>query len=183
MTARNELLFSADELKQIIERETPCPETSLARTPFPQKATSNGTRVGGVEVVKTACSHNCYDTCGVLAFVKNGRLLKVEGDPDHPITRGTLCVKAYTYPQRIYSEERIKYPLLRTGKRGEGKFTRISWEEAFDHISKKLSKIKQKYGSEALVEYCYSGNREFLAKSISGRFLNLFGASRLVGSF
>lgn len=183
MAARNRLLFSPRELKRIIERETPRPEISLARTPLPEKTTAHGAKVEGIEVVKTACSHNCYDTCGMLAFVKNGRVLKVVGDPDHPITRGTLCVKAYTYPQRIYSDERIKYPLLRTGKRGEGKFTRISWEEAFDYIAKKLSKIRQHYGAEALVEYCYSGNREFLAKGISGRFLNLFGASKLVGSF
>lgn len=180
MTKRN---FTAEEIRQIIERETPRPGISLARTPLPTKTTWNGKVIDGVKVVKTACSHNCYDTCGVLAYVKDGKVIKMEGDPDHPITRGTLCVKGYAYPQRINSPDRLKYPLMRTGERGEGKFKRISWEQAWDYICEKLTKIRDTYGSEAFVEYCYSGNREFLGKAISGRFAHLFGASKLVGSF
>ncbi len=183
MALKTKAAFPDERVRQIIEDETPRPAVSLARTPLPKKTTVNGTTVEGVKVIKTACSHNCYDTCGVLAYVKDGRLLKLEGDPDHPITRGTLCVKTYTYPRRVHSDDRVKYPLMKTGKRGEGKFKRISWDEALDHICKKLVRVREKYGSEALVEYCYSGNREFLGKNVSGRFLNLFGASKLVGSF
>lgn len=175
--------FTLKEIEDIIKKETPPPCTSLAKTPLPTFTTLKNAVVDDVKVIKTACSRNCYDTCGVLAFVKDGKLIKVEGDPDHPINRGTLCVKAYAYPQSVYNPERIKYPMLRTGARGEGKFERISWDKAFDYICEKLTKIRDKYGSEALVEYLYSGNREFLAKNIAGRFLNLFGASKLVGSF
>lgn len=134
-------------------------------------------------VVKTICPRNCFDTCSVLAYVKDGRMLKVEGDPDHPITRGHLCVKANTYVQRTYHKDRIQYPLLRTGKRGRSEFKRVSWDEAFDYLVDKLDYCKKKWGGESLVEYVYSGNREFLAKTVSGRFLNLFGSSKLVGSF
>lgn len=172
-----------ERVRGILESELAPPCTSLARTPLPTWTTLNGEVVKDVQAIKTACSHNCYDSCGVIAYVKDGKLLKVEGDPDHPIARGTLCVKTYTYPRRVHSEERIKYPLMRTGERGEGKFKRITWDQAFDHICKQLTSIRNKYGSEALVEYIYSGNREFLGKNISGRFLNLFGASKLVGSF
>lgn len=175
--------FTPAEIEALIQRETPPPGVSLAKTPLPTTTTWNGTTVDNVRVVKTACSRNCYDTCGVLAVVKDGKLIKVEGDPDHPISRGTLCVKGYAYPQRVNSPDRIKYPLLRTGARGEGKFKRISWDQAYDYIGDKLTKVRDTYGSEALVEYIYSGNREFLGKQISGRFLNLFGASKLVGSF
>ncbi|MFO0753138.1 MAG: molybdopterin-dependent oxidoreductase [Thermodesulfovibrionales bacterium] len=185
MASKNKRAFSVEneKVRDILDKELAPPCTSMARTPLPTWTTLNSEVVEGVKAIKTACSHNCYDTCGVIAYVKGGKLLKVEGDPDHPVTRGTLCVKTYTYPRRVHSDERIKYPMMRTGQRGEGKFKRITWDEAFDHICKKLTAVREKYGSEALVEYLYSGNREFLGKNISGRFLNLFGASKLVGSF
>ncbi len=175
--------FSAEEIRDLVVREVPPAGISLARTPLPTKTTWEDRTVEVDRVVKTACSRNCYDTCGILAYVKDGRLLKVEGDPDHPINRGTLCVKGYTYPQRVHSPDRVRHPLLRTGERGEGRFRRVSWEEAFDWICERLHALRERWGSEAFMEYLYSGNREFLAKQVSGRFLALFGASKLVGSF
>ncbi|HHW61764.1 MAG TPA: molybdopterin-dependent oxidoreductase [Syntrophomonadaceae bacterium] len=142
-----------------------------------------GEQVIADRVVKTACPHNCYDTCGVIAYVKDEKVIKVEGDPDHPITRGSLCLKGYANVQKINSPDRVKYPLLRVGERGEGKFKRISWDEAFDYMVEKITNIRDQYGSEALVEYGYSGNREHMAKTVSSRFLGLFGATKLVGSF
>lgn len=134
-------------------------------------------------VVKTACPHNCYDTCGLLVYVKDEKVIKIEGDPGHPITKGHLCLKGFANVEKINSPDRVKYPLLRVGERGEGKFKRISWEEAMDYMVEKIGKIRDTYGSEALMEYGYSGNREHMAKAVSGRFLNLFGATKLVGSF
>lgn len=142
-----------------------------------------GKKIIADRVVKTACPHNCYDTCGMLAYIKDEKVIKIEGDPDHPITRGHLCLKGYANVQKINSPDRVKYPLLRIGERGEGKFKRISWEEAMDYMVDKITTMKDKYGSESLVEYGYSGNREHMAKAVSGRFLNLFGATKLVGSF
>ncbi len=135
------------------------------------------------EVRKTVCPRNCFDTCGLLAYVKDGKLLKIEGDPDHPITKGHLCAKGTLYARRTNHKDRIKYPLMRVGKRGEGDFKRITWDEAFDYIVDKLKFCKKKYGGESIVEYIYSGNREFLAKTVADRCLNLIGASKLVGSF
>lgn len=142
-----------------------------------------GKKVVADRVVKTACPHNCYDTCGVLAYIKDEKVIKIEGDPDHPITRGHLCLKGYANVQKINSPDRVKYPLLRIGERGEGKFKRISWDEAFDYMVDKMTTMRDKYGSESFVEYGYSGNREHMGKAVSGRFLNLFGATKLVGSF
>lgn len=135
------------------------------------------------KVAKTACSRNCFDTCGLVVYLKNGRAVKVEGDPDHPITRGHICAKANTYLRRTYHKDRIQYPMLRTGKRGDREFKRVSWDDAYDFLIDKLTYCKKKWGGESLVEYIYSGNREFLAKAVAGRFLNLFGSSKLVGSF
>lgn len=142
-----------------------------------------GDKVIADRVVKTACPHNCYDTCGVLAYVKDEKVIKLEGDPDHPVTKGRLCLKGYANVQKINSPDRVKYPLMRVGERGQGKFRRVSWDEALNYIVEKLNEIKEQFGSEAVVEYGYSGNREHMAKAVSARFLNLFGATKLVGSF
>lgn len=136
----------------------------------------------GYEIIKTACPRNCYDTCGVHIYVKNGVAVKVEGDPDHPVTRGHLCLKTKAILHRTYSPDRVKYPLKRVGARGEGKFTRISWDEAWDTLVKRLTEVRDKYGSEAVMEYKYSGSHEMLGKAIGQRFLNLFGATNLVGT-
>ena len=134
-------------------------------------------------VVKTACPHNCYDTCGFLAYIKDEKVIKVAGDPDHPITRGHLCLKGYANVQKINSPDRVKYPMLRVGERGEGKFKRISWDEAFDWMTEKMTMLRDTYGPASFCEYLYSGNREHMIKAASSRFHNLFGSSKLVGSF
>lgn len=136
----------------------------------------------GYDVVKTACPRNCYTTCGLLVHVKDGRAIKVQGDPDHPITKGHICTKMHTAIQRTYSPDRIKYPLKRVGEKGEGKFLRISWDEAWDILVNRLTEIKERYGSEALMEYKYSGSHELVGKEIAHRFFNLFGSTELVGT-
>ncbi|MBQ1407958.1 MAG: molybdopterin-dependent oxidoreductase, partial [Eubacterium sp.] len=142
-----------------------------------------GKKVIADRVVKTACPHNCYDTCGELVYVKDEKVIKIEGNPEHPITKGHLCLKGFANVQKINSPDRVKYPLLRVGERGEGKFKRITWDEAMDWMVEKIQGIVKEYGPEALIEYCYSGNREHMAKSVAGRLWNLMGTSKLVGSF
>ena len=142
-----------------------------------------GKKVIADRVVKTCCPHNCYDTCGELVYVKDEKVIKIEGDPDHPITKGHLCLKGFANVQKINSPDRVKYPLMRTGERGGGKFRRVTWDEAMDWMVEKIRSIQDRYGPEAILEYCYSGNREHMAKSVAGRLWNLMGASKLVGSF
>ena len=142
-----------------------------------------GKKVIADRVVKTCCPHNCYDTCGELVYIKDEKVIKIEGNPEHPITKGHLCLKGFANVQKINSEERVKYPLLRIGERGEGKFKRITWDEAMDYMVEKIQAIVESHGPEAIVEYCYSGNREHLAKAVAARLWNLMGASKLVGSF
>ena len=81
-------------------------------------------------VVRAACPHDCPDTCAMLVTVEDGRAVSVRGDPDHPFTRGGLCVKVNNYEQRVYSPDRVLHPLMRSGSKGSGKFERISWDEA-----------------------------------------------------
>jgi anaerobic selenocysteine-containing dehydrogenase len=88
--------------------------------------------------------------CGIYAIVRNGRFVGIEGMKEAPLNRGKNCPKAHAAPQWVYSPQRLRYPMKRTGLRGEGKFQRISWDEALDIISSKLKEQKEKYGPESL---------------------------------
>jgi anaerobic selenocysteine-containing dehydrogenase len=88
--------------------------------------------------------------CGIYAIVKDGKLIRVEGMKESPLNRGRNCPKAHAAAQWVYSPQRLKYPLLRVGKRGDGKFEKISWDQAIDHIAAKLKEQKEKYGPESL---------------------------------
>jgi anaerobic selenocysteine-containing dehydrogenase len=108
----------------------------------------------GVEVVRMgawSAGPGCHGGCGVKLYIKDGRLIKVEGDEEHPYLQGRLCPRALALTQYIYHPDRLRYPLKRVGERGEGRWQRISWEEAFDICVHKMLEIKQKYGAEAMV--------------------------------
>jgi anaerobic selenocysteine-containing dehydrogenase len=137
----------------------------------------------GLIKVKTVCPRNCFDTCSVVATVQDGKIIRIEGDPDHPITKGHLCAKGYAYLQRVYSPDRVKYPMKRIGERGKGKFIRVSWDEAMAEIASRLKALREEYCGEALVEYKYGGHRDLVAPLVAARFLNLFGATALGGTF
>ncbi|MBF0531064.1 MAG: molybdopterin-dependent oxidoreductase, partial [Deltaproteobacteria bacterium] len=87
-----------------------------------------------IEYHRSVCPHDCPDTCGLLVGVENGKVISVQGDPDHPFTRGVICSKTQNYPGRLYSPLRVKHPLRRIGPKGSGKFERITWDEALDEI-------------------------------------------------
>jgi thiosulfate reductase/polysulfide reductase chain A len=100
--------------------------------------------------ISTMCEM-CVWRCGVLARVKDGRVVKLEGNPDHPHSRGKLCARGQSGLMNTYDPDRVLFPLVRTGKRGEGKFRQATWEEALDIVAENMSQIKQKYGPEAMV--------------------------------
>jgi anaerobic selenocysteine-containing dehydrogenase len=100
------------------------------------------------KIVNTTCK-GCHGGCGVLVTVENGAITHIEGNPDTP-TRGTMCSKGLSSIQHINHPDRLKYPLKRTGKRGEGKWQRISWEEALDTIAAKMKESQEKYGKSSV---------------------------------
>ncbi len=101
----------------------------------------------------------CHGGCGVKLFVKDGRVLKVEGDENHPYNRGRLCPRVEALTQYMYHPDRVTHPLKRAGERGEGKWARISWDEAYDTIEKKLKDIRNKYGAESVI-FCQGTGRD-----------------------
>ena len=137
------------------------------------------------KVVHTVCSHDCPDACGVLVTVEDGRATRVQGDPSHPVTRGFLCAKVTKYLDRVYSPDRVLYPMRRSAPKGQGKgdvtdFTRISWDEALDEISRRFKQISDEFGPEAILPYSYAGNMGLLSYSgMAHRFFYRLGASQL----
>ncbi|MDL2060180.1 molybdopterin-dependent oxidoreductase [Mesosutterella sp. AGMB02718] len=124
------------------------------------------------KIVKTSC-RACIHNCGVLAHVRNGRVVKVEGNPEFPMSKGTLCAKGLAGVWALYNPNRNKYPLIRVGRRGENKWKRISWKEAIDIIAKKLMEARRKWGAESvLVSTGGGGNPAFRGVR---RFANTFG--------
>jgi anaerobic selenocysteine-containing dehydrogenase len=132
-----------------------------------------------VHTVRGACPHDCPDTCALITTVENGVAISVKGDPDHPPTHGTLCAKVSRYPERTYHADRLLHPLKRVGKKGEGKFVRVSWSEALDDIAARLKTIAAR-NPEAIVPYSYAGTMGLVqGESMAARFFHKLGASFL----
>jgi anaerobic selenocysteine-containing dehydrogenase len=135
------------------------------------------------KVVHAACPHDCPDACGVLITVEDGRATKIQGDPEHPVTRGFLCAKVAKYVDRVYSPDRVLYPLRRRAKKGTGgfeAFERITWDQALDEIVQRFREISGKFGSEAILPYSYGGTLGTLnGSTMDRRFFHRLGASQL----
>ncbi len=130
-------------------------------------------------IVHAACPHDCPDTCAMLVTVRDGRATEVRGDPDHPNTAGVLCTKVSRYVERVYHPDRLLYPLKRIGSKGEGRFERISWDEALSTIAARLKAIAQR-DARAILPYSYAGTMGAVqGESMAMRFFNRLGASQL----
>jgi len=157
------------------------------------------------QVVHAACPHDCPDACGVLITVEDGRATKIQGDPEHPVTRGFLCAKVAKYLDRVYSPERVLYPMRRVAPKGPvagqrscaphdrvedpvpheqspraQTWRRISWAEALDEIASRFRAITSEFGSEAILPYSFGGTLGALnGASMDRRFFHRLGASQL----
>jgi anaerobic selenocysteine-containing dehydrogenase len=130
-------------------------------------------------LVRATCPHDCPDTCALLVTVEDGVATEVKGDPDHPTTAGVLCTKVSRYVDRTYHPERLLHPMRRVGKKGEGKFERISWEQALDEIAARLAPIAAR-DPQAILPYSYCGTMGLVqGEAMAMRFFNKLGASFL----
>src|SRR3954452_12481195 len=133
-----------------------------------------------LQVRRSVCPHDCPDACGMLAHVRDGKIVRVAGDPDHPVTRGAICGKAARYVERIYSPDRVLYPQRRVGPKGSGWFERVSWDEALDTIAERLHGVVRDHGAEAILPYSFAGTMGITSiASMDRRFFHKLGASRL----
>ncbi len=132
-------------------------------------------------MVRAACPHDCPDTCAMLVTVdEDGRATHVTGDPDHPITAGFLCGKVSNYLDRVYADDRLLQPLIRTGAKGAGEFREASWDQALDTVAAGIRATIDEHGGESVLPYSYMGSQGFVQGELMGtRLMNALGASAL----
>ena len=122
--------------------------------------------------VYTAC-RACIANCGVIAHVKNGQVVKIEGNPADPMSKGRMCAKGLSGINALYHPNRNKYPLVRVGKRGEGRWKRVTWDQAIDTVAHMLMEVREKYGAEAVFGSTGGGGNPEVWSA--ARFCNIFG--------
>ena len=128
---------------------------------------------------KTICPLDCPDSCALIATVKDNQVVSLSGDPDHPYTRGMICRKMNRYPERLNAPARLLYPQIRVGRKGAGEFRRISWDEAWQRLTEKISRTVTEFGGQSILPYCYAGNMGLVNRYAGFPLFHKLGASRL----
>ncbi|MBI5740224.1 MAG: molybdopterin-dependent oxidoreductase [Nitrospirae bacterium] len=125
----------------------------------------------GIQSYRSVC-RICHGGCGALLYVQDGKLIKVKGDPESPLSRGWMCVKGLRTPEIVNHPDRLKTPLKRTGKRGEGKWAEITWENALDEVADRLDAIRRESGPESIALGQGTGRHHYMHVV---RFANALG--------
>ncbi len=152
--------------------------SSLACSGIPLYAYNPKNGAGPRSEVRRSYCGLCHPRCGTLLHMQDGKVFEVSGDPDHPVTRGLICERGLLMPEHIHHPDRINYPLKRAGARGEGKWERISWEQALDEVAAKLARLRETHGPETL-GFTHGTSRTHHWDS--RRFYNLFGSPNVAG--
>ena len=145
--------------------------SNMEQTDLSATGTEEATEEEAVEIVHSSC-RACISNCGVLVHVKDGRVIKVEGDPIDPMSKGRICAKGLAAVQALYNPNRMKYPMKRVGERGTNQWERISWKETIDTIADNLMEIYEKDPMKLVISTGGGGNPQFFGLH---RFLQAFG--------
>ncbi len=131
-------------------------------------------------MLKSACPLDCPDSCSLDVTIRDGRVSALDGNHDNPITAGFICGKVRHFHELMYGPDRVLYPAVRSGPKGSGEFRRVSWDEALERIVNRLTEIRDQFGGEAILPYCYGGSNGWLTQNgLDARFFHRLGASRL----
>jgi anaerobic selenocysteine-containing dehydrogenase len=134
----------------------------------------------GRSTVRTACPLDCPDSCTLHVQVEKGRIVTIDGGDANPTTRDFICNKVRRFADRVYGEDRLLHPAIREGRKGTGTFTRVTWDEALDHIANRMREIRDTVGAEAILPFCYGGSNGLLTQDTNDAALfRGFGTSRL----
>jgi anaerobic selenocysteine-containing dehydrogenase len=132
--------------------------------------------------VKGVCPLDCQDSCAWVAHVEDGRVVRVSGAKEHPVTRGALCAKVKDYETRTYASDRLLHPLIRTGGKGEGEFRQAGWDEALDLVAHRFAEIVESHGAQALLPHSFLGSMGVVQRRALMRLFHVLGASQPIGS-
>src|SRR5215470_13810285 len=143
------------------------------RTPEPKLG-------GPASVVETACPLDCPDACSLAVTVQHGKVIQIDGSQKNPVTEGYICAKVRKFGERVYGPDRILYPAVRKGRKGEGKFKRTTWDEALELIVDRFQQAKRGAGAESILPYSYGGSNGLLTQdNLDATLWRRFGTSRL----
>src|SRR3954452_22889131 len=112
---------------------------------------------GPASVIETACPLDCPDSCSLAVTVQHGKVITIDGSEKNPVTGGFICAKVRKFGERVYGPDRLLYPAARKGRKGEGKFTRITWDEALERITGEMERAKETAGAASILPYSYGG--------------------------
>ncbi|MGH9314017.1 MAG: molybdopterin-dependent oxidoreductase, partial [Vicinamibacterales bacterium] len=134
----------------------------------------------GRSTVATACPLDCPDSCSLDVTVERGRVVEIDGSHANPVTGGYICAKVRRFGDRVYGDDRLRHPAVRTGAKGTGGFSRIGWDEALDLIASKMRETRDRWGGEAILPFMYGGSNGLLTHdAVDAELWRRFGTSRL----
>jgi anaerobic selenocysteine-containing dehydrogenase len=135
---------------------------------------------GPATVVETACPLDCPDACSLAVTVQRGKIVTIDGSQKNPVTGGYICAKVRRFGDRVYGPDRLLYPAVRKGRKGEGKFKRVSWDEALELVAARFRRAKAEHGGASILPYSYGGSNGLLTQdNIDAQLWRRFGTSRL----
>ena len=131
-------------------------------------------------VVDTACPLDCPDSCSLAVTVSHGRVSTIDGSALNAPTAGYICAKVRRFGDRVYGDARLRYPAVRTGTKGLGRFSRVTWDEALELVANRLKDVRDTWGGEAILPFSYGGSNGLLTSdTLDAVLFRRFGASRL----
>src|SRR5438094_2384026 len=135
---------------------------------------------GPASVVETACPLDCPDACSLAVTVHHGKVIEIDGSEKNPVTSGFICAKVRKFADRVYGPDRLLYPGVRIGRKGDGRFKRVSWDEALSLVVERMACAKQEAGAASILPYSYGGSNGLLTQdNLDARLWRRFGTSRL----
>ena len=135
---------------------------------------------GPASVVETACPLDCPDACSLAVTVQHGKVITIDGSQKNPVTKGYICAKVRKFDQRVYGPDRLLYPAVRVGRKGDGRFKRTTWDEALHLIVERMQRAKTEAGGESILPYSYGGSNGLLTQdNLDAQLWRRFGTSRL----
>ena len=135
---------------------------------------------GPTSVVETACPLDCPDACSLVVTVQSGRVINIDGSHRNPVTEGFICAKVRKFGERLYGPDRLLYPAVRKGRKGEGRFKRVPWDEALELVAQTFRKTKAASGGESILPFSYGGSNGVLTQdNLDAHLWRRFGTSRL----
>jgi anaerobic selenocysteine-containing dehydrogenase len=135
---------------------------------------------GPASVVETACPLDCPDACTLAVTVQRGKVVALDGSRKNPVTDGYICAKVRQFGERVYGRDRLLYPSVRTGRKGDGRFARVSWDDALDLVAGRFERAKAAHGGASILPFSYGGSNGLLTQdNLDAQLWRRFGTSRL----